>query len=291
MTAMITPVANSTSQAEEVQVIPNEAIRLRILANSNQESDQELKRAIRDEVNKEINTWVAELTSIEEARKVISSRLPEIEAIAKEVMEKEKNVQTIDVDFGETVFPTKLYGQYLYPAGKYEAIKITLGEGDGENWWCVLFPPLCFLDFNSGTAVANASSTEEAAGSEESPANQASEETVVEKTEVEQLETEQEVADETKTDSTEFEHVQAEEVDDKQTAVEQANPEQQISDEQTIPTVVVAGKQAEAQEEQNDAHSLDKEFEKEASPPVYESQDEEPVKVKFFLAELVENIF
>ena len=75
-----------------------------------------------------------------------------------EVMEREGNVQKVDVEFGKTVFPTKLYGQYLYPAGEYEAIKITLGEGEGENWWCVL----CFLDFNSGTAV-KAQTTEEAA--------------------------------------------------------------------------------------------------------------------------------
>ena len=151
MAGLMTPKTNETNA--EVQVIPSEAIRLRILANSNHESDQELKRKIRDEVNQEINVWVAELTSVEEAREVISSRLDEIESIAQEVMERENNVQEVDVSFGKTVFPTKLYGQYLYPAGEYEAIKISLGAGEGENWWCVLFPPLCFLDFNSGTAV------------------------------------------------------------------------------------------------------------------------------------------
>ncbi|KMY42948.1 hypothetical protein AC622_00600 [Bacillus sp. FJAT-27916] len=161
MAGLMTP--KSTETNAEVQVIPSEAIRLRILANSNHESDQELKRKIRDEVNAEINIWVAELTSIEEARKIISSRLDEIEVIAMEVMEREGNVQKVDVEFGKTVFPTKLYGQYLYPAGEYEAIKITLGEGEGENWWCVLFPPLCFLDFNSGTAVKAQTTEEEAA--------------------------------------------------------------------------------------------------------------------------------
>ena len=62
--------------------------------------------------------------------------------------------QTVKVEFGKAEFPTKLYGQFLYPAGEYEAIVITLGEGKGANWWCVLFPPLCFLDFSSGTAVS-----------------------------------------------------------------------------------------------------------------------------------------
>lgn len=180
MAGLMTPKTNETNA--EVQVIPSEAIRLRILANSNHESDQELKRKIRDEVNQEINVWVAELTSVEEAREVISSRLDEIESIAQEVMERENNVQEVDVSFGKTVFPTKLYGQYLYPAGEYEAIKISLGAGEGENWWCVLFPPLCFLDFNSGTAVKAETIEEEdvpqpEAASNEQAVNEAADET------------------------------------------------------------------------------------------------------------------
>ena len=135
-------------------VIPNEAIRLRILANSDREADQAVKRLIRDEVNKDITKWVAKLTSIKEARKVIVSHLDEIQATAERVMAKEGLNQSVKVDFGQAKFPTKLYGQYLYPAGDYEAVIITLGDGEGANWWCVLFPPLCFLDFSNGTAVS-----------------------------------------------------------------------------------------------------------------------------------------
>ena len=248
MTGMITPKTNA-SQAAEVQVIPNEAIRLRILANSNQESDQKLKRAIRDEVNKEINKWVAELTSIEEARKVIKSHLPDIEAIAEEVMVRENNVQKMKVDFGKTVFPTKLYGQYLYPAGEYEAIKITLGEGEGENWWCVLFPPLCFLDFNSGTAVASES-----------------------------------------------------DYDDSSTVAEQSNdeenPETEIKiDEQEVEVLEttsqseMAADQATAEETKYDSVEETEEASQQDTPPVYEDQDEEPVKVEFFLVELMKDLF
>lgn len=135
-------------------VIPDQAIRLRILANSDKESDQAVKRLIRDEVNKDITGWVAELTSIDEARDVITSHLDEIQATAESVMAKEGLNQPVKVKFGQATFPTKLYGQYLYPAGNYEAVIITLGEGEGANWWCVLFPPLCFLDFSNGTAVS-----------------------------------------------------------------------------------------------------------------------------------------
>lgn len=143
-----------SSAAENIMVIPDEAIRLRILANSDSETDQEVKRAVRDAVNNQINEWVEQLTSIEEARNVISSRLPELESIAKEELVKRDLQYSVDIDFGDVQFPTKLYGQYLYPAGNYEAVLITLGEGKGANWWCVLFPPLCFLDFSNSAAVS-----------------------------------------------------------------------------------------------------------------------------------------
>ncbi|WP_034645113.1 stage II sporulation protein R [Bacillus methanolicus] len=141
--------------ANEAIVIPDEAIRLRILANSDSEADQALKRKVRNAVNAEITKWVEELTSIEEARSLIKSRLPEIKQIAEEVVEKEHSSQAVKVEFAKVQFPTKLYGQFLYPAGEYEAILITLGEGKGANWWCVLFPPLCFLDFSNGVAVSD----------------------------------------------------------------------------------------------------------------------------------------
>ncbi|MED4456043.1 stage II sporulation protein R [Metabacillus fastidiosus] len=143
----------AAADANEPVVIPDEAIRLRILANSDSDEDQALKRKVRDEVNKEITKWVEKLTSIEAARKLISDRLPEIERIVEDVMKEEELVQSYNVDFDNVSFPTKLYGDYIYPAGEYEAILITLGEGNGANWWCVLFPPLCFLDFSTGAAV------------------------------------------------------------------------------------------------------------------------------------------
>lgn len=153
--ALVGLAKEETAQQSENEpvVIPDEAIRLRILANSDRDEDQELKRRIRDAVNKEITTWVKDITSIEEARRLIRSKAPEIKEIAKETMEKEGASQSISVDFDKISFPTKLYGGMVYPAGEYEAILITLGNGEGANWWCVLFPPLCFLDFSNGEAV------------------------------------------------------------------------------------------------------------------------------------------
>ncbi|WP_153126977.1 stage II sporulation protein R [Peribacillus tepidiphilus] len=161
----------------ETVVIPKEAIRLRILANSDRSEDQAVKRAIRDAVNTDITEWVKDLTSLEEARQVIQAHLPEIEQKAAQKLEEYNLTQSVKVEFGKANFPTKLYGQYLYPAGEYEAIVITLGEGKGANWWCVLFPPLCFLDFSSGTAVSEGSFEDDSSSIEESQPLQNSKET------------------------------------------------------------------------------------------------------------------
>ncbi|MBB6283079.1 stage II sporulation protein R [Geobacillus subterraneus] len=152
--------------ANAAVAVPDEAIRLRILANSDAAADQELKRKVRDAVNAQINSWVAELTSFEEAKRVIRSRLPDIEQTVARVLRDEQSDQSYKVEFGPVRFPTKVYGNYVYPAGTYDAVLITLGDGKGANWWCVLFPPLCFLDFSNGDAVMMRA--------EERPANEAS---------------------------------------------------------------------------------------------------------------------
>jgi len=162
----------SYAQEEDVVVIPNEAIRLRILANSNSEQDQEIKRTVRNRVNAQITEWVRDLTSIEAAREKIIANLDTLETTAKEVLEEKGVNQKVQIRFGEVDFPTKLYGHFLYPAGKYEAVLITLGEGAGANWWCVLFPPLCFLDFSSGTAVSEEVDDKEINGSDDTKIDQ-----------------------------------------------------------------------------------------------------------------------
>lgn len=155
------------AQTNEPVVIPDEAIRLRILANSNGKEDQEIKRLVRDAVNEEITKWVEDLTSIKAARDLIKQRIDELEAIVANVLVEEGLQQSYSVKYGENIkFPTKMYGNYIYPAGKYEAILITLGEGQGANWWCVLFPPLCFLDFSNGDAVKEPQENDEPMQSE-----------------------------------------------------------------------------------------------------------------------------
>lgn len=143
-------------------VIPQESIRLRILANSDGTGDQLVKRRVRDAVVEQMNGWVAELEnpqSLEEARRVIRDHLPAIEEQVGQTLKQYGKSYDYQVELGTVPFPTKMYGGAVYPAGNYEALRVTLGEGKGKNWWCVLFPPLCFIDAGSGDALAKDAGT------------------------------------------------------------------------------------------------------------------------------------
>lgn len=146
---------NAEGEQEVFQVIPDDAIRLRILANSDNAEDQAIKELVRDEVSNQITLWVEHMTDIEEARQLIEKRIPQLEKLIATTLQNED--ESFDIQYESNVtFPAKLYDSVVYPAGEYEAVLITIGKGEGTNWWCVLFPPLCFLDFGHGTTVADA---------------------------------------------------------------------------------------------------------------------------------------
>lgn len=141
--------------------IPQESIRLRIIANSDSIADQWLKREVRDEIVKEMNTWVSDVDSYETAVSLVSTKLPELQQIVDQTIKDRGFHYPAIVDFGQVPFPTKQYGAYTYPAGDYTALRVRIGEAKGQNWWCVLFPPLCFIDIANGDAVAAATVTDE----------------------------------------------------------------------------------------------------------------------------------
>lgn len=151
--------------------IPQESIRLRVLANSDSPQDQLVKRQVRDAVVARMASWAPELHSLTEARAVIAARLPELEQAVQDELQARGIQYGYSVELGMVPFPTKIYGNTVYPAGDYEALRITLGSGEGQNWWCVLFPPLCFVDGVSGEATASAAAggSEAAAGSDTQP--------------------------------------------------------------------------------------------------------------------------
>jgi stage II sporulation protein R len=295
--------------AKDAIVIPGQAIRLRILANSDLDADQALKRKVRDAVNEKIAVWVQDLTSITEARKVIKSKLPAIQATAEAVVKQEGSKQAVNVKFGKVQFPTKLYGQFLYPAGDYEAILITLGEGKGANWWCVLFPPLCFLDFSNGIAVSKGFEEKKAKAKTKEQAAAEHVEKSVDKVE-------------TDSNSEDLAEPELKEKDDANTepepkskdvvdvVVNSKEEESEIaSSEETVKPdskhIVAAANRVQKQvqsaevaktaaidtteEAAHSKHEGTKSQTKQA--PVYTTDDEEPVKVKFFAVELWNKIF
>ncbi|NBI30638.1 stage II sporulation protein R [Chengkuizengella marina] len=133
--------------------IPEESIRLRILANSDSARDQWIKGEIRNEIVNYMNDWVIKPNQITDARAMVMSHMNQIEALVGKVLQDNGFGESYSVELGEFDFPTKMYGNKVYPAGVYEALRVIVGEGQGQNWWCVLFPPLCFVDVTTGEAI------------------------------------------------------------------------------------------------------------------------------------------
>lgn len=129
--------------AETRDNIKEKVIRLHIIANSDSEEDQEIKLKVRDAVLEFISELTRDCKSIEEAREIISNNLENIENAANGICKEHYFTYTATAKLGNSDFPTKSYPSFSLPAGKYEALRIILGDGKGENWWCVLFPPLC----------------------------------------------------------------------------------------------------------------------------------------------------
>lgn len=120
-------------------------IRLHVIANSDDDADQQLKLKVRDRVLKECSSMADDL-QIDAVRADVCTNLDYIEKIAKDEIEKNGYDYGVKVTYGMADFPEKHYGNITLPSGSYQALKIVIGKGEGKNWWCVLFPPLCFVD-------------------------------------------------------------------------------------------------------------------------------------------------
>lgn len=133
------------------KIIPNDAIRLRVLANSNSDYDQEVKEKVRDKLQSNMYSLLENTNSIEEARTIIKTNLNSFSTTISNALTEDDVDYTID--FGTHYFPDKVYKGIEYDEGNYESVLVKLGEGAGDNWWCVLFPPLCLLEAEESTDV------------------------------------------------------------------------------------------------------------------------------------------
>jgi stage II sporulation protein R len=128
-------------------------IRLHVIAHSDSVHDQKTKLLVRDEVIKYMAPYLQKAKTIEEAREATLAHLPEIKKVADNCLVSLGEKYKSSAELGNYNFPTKAYGDLVLPSGKYEALRVVLGEGKGRNWWCVLYPPLCFIDISSTFAV------------------------------------------------------------------------------------------------------------------------------------------
>ncbi len=131
--------------------IPDDAIRIRVVPNSNSDYDQAIKGKVKDELETSMYSLLKNAKDSNEARRLIEANLPNVKNEVQNVLNKEKYDKGYKVNFGYNYFPQKKYKGVTYEEGYYESLLVTLGEGKGDNWWCVLFPPLCLIEAEENT--------------------------------------------------------------------------------------------------------------------------------------------
>lgn len=129
-------------------------VRLHVLANSDTDEDQALKRKVRDAVIDYMRPYMLSTTSKERAEQILAEHIPIVQEIARQVIQNQGFDYPVRVELGQHLFPTKTYGELALPAGNYQALRVLIGKAEGQNWWCVLFPPLCFVDITNSQAVS-----------------------------------------------------------------------------------------------------------------------------------------
>lgn len=129
-------------------VIPKESIRFRVIANSDNDYDQEIKMKVKDNLNKEISNILKTSNNINDSRELLKNNISKLKTNINNTLRNNKSNTAYTIKYGENYFPEKEYKGVKYQAGEYESLVVKLGKGEGQNFWCVLFPPLCLIDEN-----------------------------------------------------------------------------------------------------------------------------------------------
>lgn len=131
---------------ESQEELSGEVLRFHVLANSDKEEDQQLKLKVKENVLSYMKKHLPEEADLSETRKWVLNNLDKIEREAEKTLLAENNEDTVSAKLENVMFPKKTYGDVTFPAGEYEALRIEIGEAKGQNWWCCLYPNLCFID-------------------------------------------------------------------------------------------------------------------------------------------------
>ena len=129
-------------------IIPDTAIRLRVIPNSNSPKDINIKEKVKDYLEKDIYTKLKDTKNIKNARIIIKENIPNIETNINTIFKNNNYQNTYNINYGNNYFPQKVYKGIKYKEGYYESLVISIGEAKGDNWWCVLFPNFCLIDKN-----------------------------------------------------------------------------------------------------------------------------------------------
>lgn len=142
---------SASSYAKTVsQDLGSSVFRLHVIANSDSEDDQALKLKVRDALLEYMNSICPNASNKAEAINIANNHISDFKEIAKEVIINNGYDYDVEVEIGNFEFPTKTYGDISFPSGYYDALRVKIGSHSGKNWWCVMFPPLCFVDVSSG---------------------------------------------------------------------------------------------------------------------------------------------
>lgn len=137
---------NYLSNNQSELVIPKEAIRFRVIANSDSNDDQNAKLLVRNTIQKQLTSDLSKASNQTEAKQTLKNNLYSYENLVEETLASNNIKMKYNINYGMNYFPEKIYKGVKYEEGYYESLVVTLGNGMGNNWWCVLFPPLCLLE-------------------------------------------------------------------------------------------------------------------------------------------------
>ncbi len=137
---------------EDYVIVPNDSIRFRIIPNSNTIEDLNMKEKVKEEISSVINN-IEKSNNIDETRQNIEENIPIIENKINTLFAKENYNKSFNINYGMNYFPEKIYKGVKYESGNYESMVIEIGASSGDNYWCVLFPPLCLIDAEESDEV------------------------------------------------------------------------------------------------------------------------------------------
>lgn len=130
--------------------ISEKILRLHVIANSDSDEDQNAKLAVKDAIVTYLKDILKDSSSLEESKHIVSEHFSDINQIAVDTLKEKGMTYNVDSKIEYTSFPAKSYGDVILPPGDYTALRVTLGNAEGKNWWCILYPPLCFVDATCG---------------------------------------------------------------------------------------------------------------------------------------------